>query len=89
MQAVVVSESDRKDESVLWLLTIRIHHVIKAAIACTSAATSASASAPAAGTAVRLTTSTGATQRSQYPLMKEYTLNHDMKASVVQGIFLN
>ena len=25
----------------------------------------------------------GSTQRSQYPLIKEYTLNHDIKASII------
>ena len=29
------------------------------------------------------------TQRTQYPSIKEYTLNHNIKAPVLSGIFLN
>ena len=29
------------------------------------------------------------TQRAQYPSIKEYTLNHNMKAPIILGIFLN
>ena len=28
-------------------------------------------------------------QRTQYPSIKEYTLNHNIKAPIIQGIFLN
>ena len=29
------------------------------------------------------------TQRTQYPFIKEYTLNHNSKAPITSGIFLN
>ena len=32
---------------------------------------------------------TSRTQRAQYPLIKEYSLNHDMKPLMIYGIFLN
>ena len=31
----------------------------------------------------------GGTQRLQYPLMKEYILNHSRDPTVIYGIFLN
>ena len=31
----------------------------------------------------------GGAQRTQYPLIKEYTLNHNIKAPIIEGIFLN
>ena len=31
----------------------------------------------------------GATQRTQYPFIMEHTLNHNIKAPIIGGIFLN
>ena len=38
---------------------------------------------------LRDTAGASCTQRAQYPLIKEYTLNQNIKAPIISGVFLN